>query len=361
MTVINGQIESLKRLKMILDKNGITRFNSIAQINLFLRDFDQEIESIDTDIELSLDKEINQLQGNLETLYIELANLKKEEETKLNKRISELTRKLNNYKEKSKKNRLSKIYYYFVISRCENKCGKLNDHFDDIITKNLGSFFKKIEKFERKINYIFSNRNKIIIDRSGPKKQKVEYVKNVVTEQYALIAGAIGENMVVKELELLSDDFYLINDFYLKFEPPIYNKHKNERIYSIQIDHLLLSRSGIFILETKNWSKKSIQDFNLRSPVEQISRASYALFTLLNSDASENHVELNDHHWGKKQIPIRNVIVMINNKPKEKFRFVKIQNINELRGYICYFEPIFETSEVERIYQFLIGLCGEQS
>ena len=32
------------------------------------------------------------------------------------------------------------------------------------------------------------------------------------------------------------------------------DKTEKDRIFSIQIDHLLLSNSGIFIIETKNWS-----------------------------------------------------------------------------------------------------------
>jgi len=42
MTIVEGQIESLKRLKAILNENGITRFNSIGDIKRFLNDYDAE-------------------------------------------------------------------------------------------------------------------------------------------------------------------------------------------------------------------------------------------------------------------------------------------------------------------------------
>ena len=93
---------------------------------------------------------------------------------------------------------------------------------------------------------------------------------------------------------------YLFNDFSMEFNPPIYNKKENDRIFSIQIDHLLISDSGIFILETKNWSKQSIKNLDLRSPVKQILRTSYALFVLLNSESEYNKIKLNRHHWGSK-------------------------------------------------------------
>jgi hypothetical protein len=175
----------------------------------------------------------------------------------------------------------------------------------------------------------------------------------IVESLDTLIAGAIGENLVEKELKKLSDKYILINDFSLKLNKPIYNRKRNYRIYSIQIDHLLISNSGIFILETKNWSKNSIESINLRSPIEQIKRTEYALFIILNNDSPYNWVNLNDHHWGDKQIPIRNIIVMINEKPKEKFKYVQVKTLKELNSYIEYFEPMLDDSEVLRIYKYL--------
>ncbi|MDX5585446.1 MAG: nuclease-related domain-containing protein, partial [Aureibaculum sp.] len=161
--------------------------------------------------------------------------------------------------------------------------------------------------------------------------------------------GAVGESLVEKEIGKLSDDYTLINDYSLKFKPPIFNKKTNDRIYSIQLDHLLVSQAGIFILETKNWSKQSINSLDLRSPVDQIIRTSYALFVVAN-----NKIHLDKHHWGAKQIPIRSIIVMIHAKPKEEFKYVKIKLLKELNSYIEYFDPILSRSEVESVANSLI-------
>ena len=139
------------------------------------------------------------------------------------------------------------------------------------------------------------------------------------------------------------------NENKLEFNPPIYNKKTQDRIYSIQLDHLLVSKSGIFILETKNWSKRSIDSLDLRSPVDQIIRTSYALFRVVNSK-----IQLNKHHWGTKQIPIRNIIVMINEKPKNEFKYVKIRQLKELNNYLEYFDPIFSQKEVDSIVSYLV-------
>ena len=188
----------------------------------------------------------------------------------------------------------------------------------------------------------------MIAERILPKSRELMRVKEVVKELQPLIAGAIGEDLVVNEIRKLSEKFTLFNDFYVEFNPPIYNKKDNDRIYSVQIDHLLVSDSGIFIIETKNWSRNSVENLNLRSPVKQIMRASYALFVLLNGGRG-NGVSLTHHHWGNKQIPVRNLIVMINEKPKGAFQYVKVKTLKELNGYISHFERIFDDSEVTRI------------
>ncbi|WP_262696329.1 nuclease-related domain-containing protein [Aureibaculum marinum] len=159
----------------------------------------------------------------------------------------------------------------------------------------------------------------------------------------------MGENLVVKEIMKLSDEYVLINDFNLSFSNPIFYKKYNQRIKSIQIDHLLISKAGIFIIETKNWSKSSINSLSLRSPVEQIERANFALYVYLSE-----HITLNEHHWGEQQIPIRNLIVMINNKPKANFKYVKIKLLKVMNDYIKYFEPVLTENQLNIVVNELI-------
>lgn len=134
---------------------------------------------------------------------------------------------------------------------------------------------------------------------------------------------------------------------------PLYNRKEDDRIYSVQIDHLLVSKSGIFLLETKNWSKTSVRNLDLRSPVAQIIRTSFALFVMLNSDLESQGLGLASHHWGAKKIPIRNIIVMINQKPREEFKYVKVLSLDNLIGYIQYFDETFDGAEVKGIFEYL--------
>ena len=292
MTIVAGKIEPLKKLKEILNENGITRFNSIGEINNFIKNYESEKKEIPKIIKNSLDEEIKKLEETSKQAI-----------------------------EKSNKNLFNKVFYYPKIK---------------IIT---------IKKSARTKNY-----EKVISKRCIESYKELDFTKEVVAGLYTLIAGAIGENLAVNELKKLPDNYYLINDFSVEFNPPIYNKKENDRIFSIQIDHLLICQSGVFLLETKNWSKQSIKNLDLRSPVEQILRTSYALFVLLNS---ESNVNLTRHHWGSKKIPIRNIIIMTNEKPKEEFKHVKILSLNKLNGYINYFDQIFNEDEVKNIFNYL--------
>jgi hypothetical protein len=68
---------------------------------------------------------------------------------------------------------------------------------------------------------------------------------------------------------------------------------------------------------------------------------------------SAHKLNLNQHHWGNRKIPIRNLIVLTKVKPKEEFQYVKILTLHELIGYIKYFEPTFSSSETEEIAKYL--------
>lgn len=296
MAIITGNIESLERLKEKLKDNGITRFNSIGDIKSFLKNYQAEKEAIYPTNKIALDKE-----------------------------IYELNEAIQRAAEKQKINVFYKIVY------------------------GIASKFLRVKTYFLEKNY-----EKILSKRCAERIKQLDFAKETVDSLYPLIAGAVGEHLTVKELEKLSNDYYLINDLSIDFNPPIFNKNEGDRIFSIQIDHLLISKSGVFLLETKNWSNESIKNSDFRSPVKQILRTSYAIFILLNSRSS---VSLVRRHWGSVRIPIRNIIVMINAKPREEFKHVKILNLSELNGYIQYFEDVFSTDEVRKIFDYFNRLC----
>lgn len=117
---------------------------------------------------------------------------------------------------------------------------------------------------------------------------------------------------------------------------------------------------GHLLIETKNWSEKSSGNLDLRSPVQQVKRTNFALFKILTEDIVGGRVKLKQHHWGDRKIPIRNLIVFINSKPKEEFQYVKILTVNELLSYIKYFEPMFTGEETQAIASYLLNMNSQK-
>ena len=350
MARIIGQVESLKALKAELYKRNITRFSSVGDINKFCKEFPKEKQIVLESQENSLIEEIKQKSERIRDNGTRLELVK-------NKEIGRLDASLENYK-KSKENLekkrssaffLVQVILFFKIRKLNRKILYLTDNYEQIINSSVSDIEKEIYHDSISLTYLSENKQEVIHERSKPEINELEHARKAIDELRPLIAGAIGESLVEKEIGKLSDDYTLINDYNLKFKSPVYNRKTNDRIYSIQLDHLLVSQAGIFILETKNWSKKSINSFDLRSPVDQIIRTNYALFVVAN-----NKIRLDKHHWGTKQIPIRSIIVMIHAKPKEEFKYVKVKLLKELNSYIEYFDPILSKSEVESVANSLL-------
>lgn len=355
MAIVYGQIETLKRIRETLSEKGISRFNSTGQIKSFVNDYEnlknETIVQLESDYEIyvnSLQEEKYQLTKNFNDLKYNLI-------TSLNRKRRHLRKKINALFEKPCKNFIQefivdfKQVYALILIFIISKFYKFIVWFK---TRKAKKFYEKSMVI---VNSKWDNRQNVLENQKSKRLGDLAYTKSVVDELYPLIPGAIGENKVLKELRKLPDDVIVINDFSLKFHKPIYNQKENDYIYNVQIDHLLITKAGVFIIETKNWSKRSVNSTYLWSPIKQIKRASYALFIVLNNWMESHYQDSIGHHWGTIQIPIKNMLVMVKNKPKEQFKFVAVKNINELNGYVNYFDPIFSKSQVAKIAEYLRG------
>ncbi len=353
MTIVEGQIEPLKRLKETLSEAGITRFNSIADINAFLKNYEAEKRAIPTQVERAIDREVQNMRASLAASQTAHSELQLRVKDELNQELTQLQTERDRVETRRNRNLLAKLFLYPAFASLKRKTAKLENSIDKLVAKQTNDVEASAKDAENTLDAFIKNKDVTTAERVEKSAAELGRTKSLIDELYPLIAGAVGEAAVVNALEKLSDEHYLINDFSVEFDPPIFNRKEDDRIFSVQIDHLLICPSGVFLIETKNWSKQSVQDLDLRSPVEQIRRSGYALFVLLNSDSGFSDVKLDNHHWGKKKISIRNIIAMTNAKPKAEFRHVKILALDELTGYIEYFEPMLSNGEVKGIFDYL--------
>lgn len=351
-----NKIGSLTALKLHLKENNIHDFSSLKEVINFQKSYAIIRQQLISKHENLIEQEKNMLSLELPNLEIAIETQRQQSVKRFTIEIDKLKQQLNISSNNASTNFIQKLaiglrqfYYKIKIKRKEH-------NFDIEVKMSIN---KLVEDYQVKSNrYQF-----ITLDFSEAVKQSAQYQlseldrkKTTIDNLNSFIYGALGEQKVAKTLETLSDDYFLINDFAVSFSPAIYNRQENDYIKSIQIDHILVGPTGIFLIETKNWSEKSLKNLSLRSPVDQVKRASFALFYLLNNESSNFHLRLNRHHWGNKKIPIKNLIVLTNTKPKEEFQYVKILTINELLTYLNYFKPIFSYTETKRIADMILRI-----
>ncbi|MBT5857582.1 MAG: NERD domain-containing protein [Flavobacteriaceae bacterium] len=349
MARVFGITESLKSLKSELNNNGIYKFNSVKQIKDFLSNYKLEKLSILKSESDKLDEEYSKTSSNLKQLIISRDKIINSETNRIDNKISDVNKKIDIIKSRDV-NFIIKLFLKIKLYSLNNQLNQLISSKNSSIDSLVKDVNKNIESDEFFIKTYKKDKQNLIKKGAKSKLDELEHTRNVLENLKNLISGAIGENLVVKEIKKLGDDYALINDFNLRLSPPIYYKKHNERIRSVQIDHLLISRAGIFIIETKNWSKASVNTNNLRSPIKQIQRSNFALYIYI----SEN-ISLNEHHWGEQTIPIRNLIVMINNKPTGRFKYVAVKLLKELNDYLKYFEPVLTQSQLDKVIKKFKG------
>ena len=115
MTIVEGQIESLKKLKEKLNRSGITRFNSIAEINTFIKNYRSERNEIPKIIDNSFNDKIKILQSALVERQKTYDDLKAHISNEINHYIKNVEEDLNQVIKKADKKIINKILLFLKI------------------------------------------------------------------------------------------------------------------------------------------------------------------------------------------------------------------------------------------------------
>lgn len=348
MCLIYNTIGALSHIEKYLTQNNLDEFHSITDLLNFKNGYSAIEQKIVLEHRLSVQNELKTLEIEIPQLNEEIINSKLVQNEKLKQKLSDLHQEVDllflpnssfitilkdlflNIKF------WTKIWSYPIFYR-------VNHFFLFQKQNNL------LKKKKNRYDFISTDFEEAVIQSSSSDLKRLERKLNLILEIKNFIYGAIGENKVQKELSKLSDDYVLINDFSCSFKPVISYGSGRDNIKSIQIDHLLISQAGVFLIETKNWSEHSIKNIDLFSPIQQVKRTSFALFKILSSK------KIKKHRWGERKIPIKNIVTFINNKPKEEFQYVKILGLHELLKYITYFPSCLSKEEVGEISSFLLN------
>ncbi|MDP3441640.1 MAG: nuclease-related domain-containing protein [Ignavibacteria bacterium] len=351
-----NMIGSLTTLKSHLEENNIHDFKSLEDVIGFQSSYLTYRQQLISHHENLIEQEKYMLKMDLQQLDIDIEIQRQQSEQRLTDEIEKLKQQLNISTNDAPTNFFQKLTSDLRQWNYKRQIKRKEHNLDREVKKSINKLVDIHQVKTNRYQFINSQFSDAVRLSSRQTLSELERKKATIDELNSFIYGALGEQNVVKTLEALSDEYFLINDFAVSFSPAIYNSQENDYIKSIQIDHLLVAPSGIFLIETKNWSEKSLENLSLRSPIQQIKRTSFVLFKLLNNEISKFHLRLDKHHWGDKKISIKNLIVLTSTKPKEEFQYVKILTLNELLGYINYFKPIFSSVETQRIADFILNV-----
>ncbi len=361
MSKTYNTIGSLTTLKSRLAKNNISDFKSLKEVIDFQNSFATSQQQLISHHKNLIMEEKNLLNLELKDLDAAIETTRQQTEEILTDEIDFLKKQLSVSISNNPTNLFHKITKFLSVWDIKRKIKHKENKFDSKVKMTISHLVDNYQEKSIRYQFKFSNVDETIKQSARHALSELERKKAVIDNLNSVIYGALGEHKVVKELENLSDEYFIINDFSVSFLPAIYNRQENTYIKSVQIDHILVAPSGIFLIETKNWSIKSLENLSLRSPVKQIRRTSFVLFKLLNNEMSNYHLRLDRHHWGDKKISIKNLIVLTNSKPTEEFQYVKVLTLNELLGYINYFKPTFSSIETQRIAEFLLKINDQKT
>lgn len=354
MCKVYNTIGSLSKIKTHLRQNGIDDFNSVNQLISFQKNYATARQQVVLNQKTLLTAERDSLSVKIIELEGEIEREKNELRQKLNSKVEKLTQQHNELID-AQKSIVQELTYSFrnVFKLVHIECIRLFSN--RFINATVKSKVKMLDEKRKRCQYLIANFEEAALEGGRQALDALDSRKRVIDEISTFIYGAIGEQKVVEELKQLPDDYTLINDFFILFDKPIFSKQQRSFIKSVQIDHLLISPAGIFLIETKNWRQQSLRNLSLRSPVEQIRRSNDALFKLLRRNINFG---LDQHHWGERKLSIRNLIVLINHKPMEEFQYVKILTLAELLGFITYFKPSLSNQETREVADYLSQIAN---
>ncbi|MBI1292553.1 hypothetical protein GC173_15145 [bacterium] len=86
-------------------------------------------------------------------------------------------------------------------------------------------------------------------------------------------AGAAAELEVIDRLSQLSDDWFVLSD--VRLEAGRWYRYEGTHLRTAQLDHVLVGPGGVFVIETKNWSRGFVESGDYFNPFIQVGRASY--------------------------------------------------------------------------------------
>jgi hypothetical protein len=138
----------------------------------------------------------------------------------------------------------------------------------------------------------------------------------------------------------------------MNYHPPIYRRKTNDWIKSIQIDHIVVGPTGLYLIETKNWSKESTQNTDFYSPSEQLRRSAHAIFCELSDPSNAYKFYSFQTYDGMQKISAKQILLMVGNGSYDDVDFVRVCSLDTVNPYITYGREVFSPEQMKELVEF---------
>jgi len=217
-----------------------------------------------------------------------------------------------------------------LLDKLPNEVKKVEDM--DRVRKD---FYRKMKK--QRYGYGRKGIGGIIVSEI----KRWHYKRQVDKFQYKKVGklrtGTYGENDVIDELSKLDDRYHILCgvDIVLPYWVT-YNGKKN--LKSAQMDLVVVSPKGVFMIEVKNWTDKYANNNNKRfGPYEQTERAGRVLWIALQKTVGD--------------IRVTNVLLSIkgNLTYNQNYRSVSVSSLNTINQFLEKRQDTLSPNEVKKI------------
>jgi hypothetical protein len=198
--------------------------------------------------------------------------------------------------------------------------------------EDIPRVYEKLKNLEGK------DRGFFVFIRRWNRKRKI--LKFHQKKNKRLRTGSDGENKVIEQLSALGDDCHILCG--VRIELPYwitYNGQKNLR--SAQMDFVVVSKKGVFVIEVENWSDDYAKNHNGLSPHEQTDRAGWVLWVALKLMFGD--------------IRVTNVLLSIqgNMRYNRNYKTVSVSSLERINRFLENRQDILSENEVAKIVDSL--------
>jgi hypothetical protein len=154
--------------------------------------------------------------------------------------------------------------------------------------------------------------------------------------------GAVGEEIIAHRLRALDDGHWVLHDLTLRPGRPV--TLFGHRRLEAQVDHAVVGPGGVFVIETKRWSRATAQRPDIRDPYEQAATAAQFVRITLRQQGHD--------------VPVRALVAACGHlPPKRSDAWASVVRPDTIARRIAGAEPRLALPEVEGIARTLRPWC----